>query len=530
MAKKREPSKTRNLDEQEHIVLVLKAYFAGRTRHECKVVCETAEDVLVLTNDRKARLLLGETMGRAVDTPLTEIPTDDVLAAMLEIPLARVREGRKTGRLDGFVFMGRTAGRWPRARTSAYLDWMVPWPTRTDPLGKWDDPCLTVELSLVDLPEAAGLLLPAMVDRFFARAAGTGACTYAEAEVLPLRFGRGSGSDLIALSDLSERAVDVLWGALRDDRHGYLPGVRPASLLSKRHLAKLGGRGAFLKELRTFSATDPPGCTPMAKPLANGMLLVCPDDGVLEHPEDRYSFGMVESNVGPAWLLVRYAQAGLLIVQAPDAMRALEREWTATRTDLDASRIAREAGAPAAAQEIAARQAAFEEFMARMWQSPPAFIASVAHPVPKAERSAIGRSRGGHGANLTAFRIARTKGLEPVGLWGPISSRGEFWYPYFIGGPSAKTALAVFDPSKHGFDGEHGAGRRILRKTPDAYHCVRCGHDRFHITTMFEYSEPEEITDPEERARAQDFFTWFWLIARCAGCKHRAEVGSAECA
>ncbi|MEZ6233246.1 MAG: hypothetical protein R3B68_03555 [Phycisphaerales bacterium] len=516
----------------DRVNLILTAWFAARGKHECPLVSDTAEDLLVLANDRKARALLAESMGRPLDEPLRRIPTDDVLAPLLQLPLDRLRKARATGLLDAYVSLGRTAGRRPMSRTSAFFEWYSPYPIPSDPSGERDDARLHVQLTPADLPAEGARGIQAFADRFFRRAAQSGVCSYAEARLVPYHYRNWHRSGSIGEPpELVEFSNADLRYALGPARREHVPTVRHISMLSKQHLARLGGREAFAKEIRAFRATDPPGGAPHAKVMPNGMILVSVERNLLEEIRDPWELESIAIDSGvrsATWLLTRYMQAGLLFAQAPNAMEAMARQDAAFRAELEKGR--QKEAAELLEAEIAQREADFAVFMQRMWDNPPTCVAHAAQPVTKAQRSALSGSHGSHGQNMTAFRIARPGSKEPIGLWGPISSRGEFWYPYYLGGPTEQAALAVFDPSRHGFDGEHGNARRILRKTPDAYHCVRCGHDRFHVTTMFEYAEPEEATSPEEQARPQDFFTWFVLIAACAGCKHRSEVGSVECA
>lgn len=511
------------------------AWFEHGTTVECDFVCETATDLLVTFNDREARKALSETMGRPEAEPLLEIP-NDALAMLLQVPLESLRAARRTGCMDSNVHVGRTVGRRPSDRTSFLLSWFPSRHYHVHPEGYLEDPHLSVSISLSDMPRghdgARGF-----VERLFRRAAKSGECWYAGARLYPSHHRNWGGGyvELHEPPDLSEVVNQRLWAAMLDRRRAFVPGIRHAQLLSRVHLEALGGRDAFLKSIREFAALDLPLHPPKGVVMANGMACVWADDQVLRSEPDDIridSMAVVGPDEGAAWLACRFAQAGLFVLQANDALDALSSSHKRKMSSIEQSR-SQVASTPrdGLVAELEAREKKFDEFMQRLWASPPRFIASVAHPVGNAQRSALGRSRGGHGENMTAFRVSRTSDDEPVGLWGPISSRGEFWYPYFIGGPTVATALAVFDPNRVGFDAENGLReRRSPRKTPDAYHCVRCGHDRFHVTVMFEYGEPEEDEPQAMRDRPEDFFSWFILNANCAGCKHRTEVASVECA
>lgn len=65
-----------------------------------------------------------------------------------------------------------------------------------------------------------------------------------------------------------------------------------------------------------------------------------------------------------------------------------------------------------------------------------------------------------------------------------------------------------FDSRKHGYDGEFGHLKSRRTGTPNPYHRPRCGHDRFRVTAVFQYSgDNEELDDREHLSRIQDFFS-----------------------
>ena len=509
----------------DDVLLSLKAWFPSRSDKECGLLCDTATDVLILFNDAKARKAVAEALGGPVGKQLKSIPTDDILAPLLGVPLAALRASRRTGSFDHFMYLGRTAGRRPWDRTAFHVDWHVPGNYAVSRFGPPENPVLTVSLNIPDIPSGQELDLIAVIDRFFHRAASAGAF-FASGHLYPLHRRPWCGGHLESHEppQLGEAARQRIWAELGTQRQVYLPDVRHMMLLTTAHLKKLGGRSQFVKEIKAFGRSDPAGYPPQARALIGESLYLWADEHLIGSDGGGMRIDSMAVNApdrGAAWLLARFAQAGLLAEQAPSALDAMQAydEVVKRRGDV------REASATDGTAELEAREAAFAEYMRRMWLNPPTFIAPHAHDVSKAVRSGLTRS---DRDNVTAFVIAKAAD-EPVGLWCPRSNFGEMLAPFYIGGPTKASALAVFDPGRHGFNAENGLGRRASAKTPDSIHCSRCGHDRFVVTAKFEYGEPEDDAN-QEQPRPHDLFTWFWLEAKCASCKHKGEIASVECA
>ncbi len=61
--------------------------------------------------------------------------------------------------------------------------------------------------------------------------------------------------------------------------------------------------------------------------------------------------------------------------------------------------------------------------------------------------------------------------------------------------------------------------------------CPHCQATNFGVVVRFEYSS-DGLYDDEERliAQAEDYFTWFTLLGRCAACSTETHIVEIECA
>ena len=60
--------------------------------------------------------------------------------------------------------------------------------------------------------------------------------------------------------------------------------------------------------------------------------------------------------------------------------------------------------------------------------------------------------------------------------------------------------------------------------------CAKCQSRAFKCWAVFQYaSDTDGWEDPDVFARRQDYFSWFWLVAECAGCRKATIVTDVEC-
>ena len=90
----------------------------------------------------------------------------------------------------------------------------------------------------------------------------------------------------------------------------------------------------------------------------------------------------------------------------------------------------------------------------------------------------------------------------------------------------------LFDIAEHGYDAELGHMCSSVRGTgpPASLCCPTCQESEFSARAGFSYQiEPDEL-EPEELARTQDLFDWFYLEASCNSCGETVHVSDYECA
>lgn len=94
--------------------------------------------------------------------------------------------------------------------------------------------------------------------------------------------------------------------------------------------------------------------------------------------------------------------------------------------------------------------------------------------------------------------------------------------------------IEVFDPARHGYDGEVGDGGAGKRGSGarQPFRCTACGHAAGEPIASFSFNDPEsfETLPPELHGREQDTFDWFTLEVKCAGCGEVEYVVDYECA
>jgi hypothetical protein len=110
-----------------------------------------------------------------------------------------------------------------------------------------------------------------------------------------------------------------------------------------------------------------------------------------------------------------------------------------------------------------------------------------------------------------------------VVLVGPIALRCK----------KCRRTSELFDAKQHGYDAEHGTAPRRLCGEGErtAFVCPQCQTANFGVVARFEYSSDGLYDDDEQLiARAEDYFTWFTLLGRCAGCSKETHIVEFECA
>lgn len=506
----------------------LEATFLTCPANSWAMVRPIAEELLCLYDDNAVRRMYRETFGLADDQPIPNIPVDWILAEATGTARQELQRAAETGRLEGLHF-NRSAGRGSEHHTAIDFDWFA----HDRGYGR---STLTVQIALADIPTARAREVEAFVVRFFDRVVAAGGVTSARGEPKLARAFRWRDATVKehAQPELRGSVIDELVQALERDADSSITEPSMAMVLRPDHMERLGGRRAFVKRIERFAGPKlnwNPHIPemPLLREYESGELLIFLQPGLLNGSDEFFfhlSVGVLQEWL--AWLTCVFAEAGLLIWQAPDAAERLYARRQRHVRELDELQQPDRFEHPRGQRAL--REAQDSEFMARLWESPPAFIAPHAVALDNRRRSALERSRGGHGCAMTGFLVRRKGSDKPVGVWVTPWRHGDS-FPVLIGGPTPKTALAVFDARRHGFDGEQRLSPQYTGlKPPEPYHCQRCGHDRFEVVTLFEYGDPEDYQDPQVAARPQDFFSWFELVATCAQCGKKKAVVSVECA
>ncbi len=521
---------TRKRQTGPYVGLHVKVFFDQTPKNHFELMRGLAEYLLCLTDDAKLRRLYTERFGLGKEEPIPNIPTDDLLAEVVEEPLAEVRQAREEEAWPDFRLI-RYAGTGQQHRAALEVNW---WPEVDDFRGS-----LEVFICLNDLPTSRIRQFNDAVHAIFDRCIDAGNTRYGFAQFISMDIRTWGTSTLHDHEPPAPAALidSRMTHFAEADLENFVPAVRWFTLLNKRHVAKLGGAKAFLAEMDALASNKASPHRLLHRQYSGGeLLLQIPFLARLDTVTDLKSTGYHPSIAVTEWsvlLTCRFAAAGLLACQS-DKTLAAATEWVRR---MCSGKPEADYFAKAQATESADTLDRQNAFMDRLWNSPPRCIAKGAIPLMGAHRSTIARSRGGHGAAMTGFKVA--KGDKPVGIWGTFNRNGEMRPPIAIGGPSEKAALGFFDQRQHGHDGEQAIGgtgpewgSTMAQPTRalDAYHCSRCGHDRFEVVAMFEYGDAEDYGEPPLSGHPEDYFSWFSLLATCAQCGKKTEMANTECA
>ncbi len=82
--------------------------------------------------------------------------------------------------------------------------------------------------------------------------------------------------------------------------------------------------------------------------------------------------------------------------------------------------------------------------------------------------------------------------------------------------------LCVFDSDIHGYHGElHWSAKYRGVGVPQAFKCGNCGHERFRVTTQFDYRDAcDDLLEDEPELAVQDYFMNIIVFGACTKCGH----------
>ena len=168
-----------------------------------------------------------------------------------------------------------------------------------------------------------------------------------------------------------------------------------------------------------------------------------------------------------------------------------------------------------------------DEYIEYMLANPPRAIASSACPPHDALAE---RALENYGAYSTTFGLRCSCGSS---TWRVTLDRDEYDEAVAVAASCSRCAkeTVCFDIRHHGYNGEAGivpateaSVKSVVRE------CASCSSQTSTLALTFQYSgNDEELNDPAEVARKQDFFSWFFAVCRCE-CGAIDEVASVECA
>ena len=165
-----------------------------------------------------------------------------------------------------------------------------------------------------------------------------------------------------------------------------------------------------------------------------------------------------------------------------------------------------------------------ENEMAYMREHPPRCLDGDAKP---ASDSLVDYSREQLGDNTTVF----TPLCECSNEFVTISSSMDF-SPTNIICPRCGKTRTIFDPGKHGYDGELGFNADIVMATPEEIACAKCGNKTFRVALAFQYSGETDVLEEDDSLdiKPEDLFGWIMIVAQCEQCDAVQEVTQHECA
>ncbi len=321
-------------------------------------------------------------------------------------------------------------------------------------------------------------------------------------------------SNAILATDLDHTQVDPLvprWCTLLTP--GHLKALGGFDSLHRRATAALAPvhGGPYVQGGRPL----PVDLLPLIQLVDCAIVLMSPLESMLAEGSGAYPRPGLPCAV--MWLLDEIARAGLHAAQRSDRFSlALERvRHDREKATLRRSRRRPEPVVPASAF-IPARLEKDPPRCVRNGcvhdSSPEGFPDRFASPVFRLRPHDLGR-------DMTIYG-RRTSDAETLGS------------PILVGSLDRDRSALFFDERVHGHDGEFNdpapdSARPLGRLAQ--FCCPKCGGRVFQTWVAFEF--PDDLTLSGERAaRPQDYFSWFWLSARCAACSWAGMVADIECA
>lgn len=368
-----------------------------------------------------------------------------------------------------------------------------------------------LEIKTRHIPAGRRAELEAVITAFFQCAYDAG-CFYGRGDVMIPK------SEDQSPRPFADGFTETMWQNADGRTKPIVPGVYLINFFTRDRLARLGGPDL----LRNFKTPF----TPHRKwtrciEIGDAVLFVTdPWDLASDNREQRERGGL--SSDPACWLLGMCSRANMLAVQHTD--------WMEKEVERAKEYYAEEALRKAEEKRAKHRPAkSLRRWLDELRTRPPRFLRDASaspargpNPVP-----------GGH-ASVTQFEIGGTAlggGGEALTLYGrAVRGAGTLGSPIRAGSMQQERAVFTFSLARDGYDGEYGHNGRELLARLSQFKCPRCDGRLFFLRAVLEYPEDLGELSADEQKRAEDFFTWFWLHARCAACQWEGLAADVECA
>ena len=103
--------------------------------------------------------------------------------------------------------------------------------------------------------------------------------------------------------------------------------------------------------------------------------------------------------------------------------------------------------------------------------------------------------------------------------------------PIYVVCSKCRTGRLIFDPTKHGYDGELGHNDQSEDYEYYPFLCPKCKGDTFVSAFGFQYSgETDILKHLDVHIQPEDLFGWCMLAGTCVLCQHTGFIYEMECA
>lgn len=129
------------------------------------------------------------------------------------------------------------------------------------------------------------------------------------------------------------------------------------------------------------------------------------------------------------------------------------------------------------------------------------------------------------------FGIRCLCGHEELNVLGEIETGAEKMYgPVSIYCSKCRSENLIFDPTKHGHDGEFGQfGVSFTGQHKKKYKCQSCQNDTFSIVVEVDFTDDIEEFEEIQKSHVEDYFFWINISTKCNKCNQLDLASSIEC-